>query len=418
MKRKLTVLSLLLVAILAIGALAACEGKFDQDTPEGVTKNYLDAVQKMDVERTEGLMFFVNDAQKEAFLNGALGIAVYWPQWKEAGVKMTIKFKSYEKLWGDETREQGKAVYSVVYVGTFGGTDMSMLNNDNEVKILDYRKIDGKWYLGTEFFIVTFNTDGGGTVAPQFLASGGKVTEPLAEPTKDGFLFDGWYADSAKTAEFNFETTLIRDNTTIFAKWKVDDREFAEVTFNTKGGTAIAPVSVEKGEKVAKPAADPTKTGFDFKGWYTSAALTTVFDFETTEINADTIVYAKWEAKLDTIENTLRAYLDALADLDAVAGLNTFHFASEDDRAAYLGSAMTSIATLWPTWALYDVTAVTVFKSYAKISGTDTTETGTLTYDATYTGIMAAYSGTDIQAVMNFVKVEGKWYISPAIPQA
>lgn len=67
-----------------------------------------------------------------------------------------------------------------------------------------------------------------------------------------------------------------------------------KVTFAVDGGTAVAEQSVKNGEKVIIPAANPTKEGFEFNGWYTSTAFSTAFDFTTQTITADVIIYAKW----------------------------------------------------------------------------------------------------------------------------
>ena len=50
---------------------------------------------------------------------------------------------------------------------------------------------------------------------------------------------------------------------------------------------------MKDGETATKPA-DPTRTGFTFKGWYSDAGLTSAFNFNTA-ITKDTTLYAKWE---------------------------------------------------------------------------------------------------------------------------
>ena len=66
------------------------------------------------------------------------------------------------------------------------------------------------------------------------------------------------------------------------------------VSFDTDGGTAVPDQSVRSGQKAEKPD-DPTKTGETFKGWYKEDTFTTVFDFDTDTISADTTIYAKFE---------------------------------------------------------------------------------------------------------------------------
>ena len=70
---------------------------------------------------------------------------------------------------------------------------------------------------GTTYFTVTFDTNGGSAVKSASVARNSKVTKP-ADPTKDGFIFDGWYADKALTMVFDFNTA-ITNNITVYAKW-------------------------------------------------------------------------------------------------------------------------------------------------------------------------------------------------------
>ena len=140
-------------------------------------------------------------------------------------------------------------------------------------------------------YIVTFNTNGGSAVADQTVAIGDKAVKP-ADPTRTGFTFAGWYADSALTEPFDFNT-VIQASTTIYAKWIEGDAPTVyTVSFETNGGSAVAAQIIASGGKAAKPA-DPTKSGSTFGGWYSDSALTTAFSFDT-PITADTVIYAKW----------------------------------------------------------------------------------------------------------------------------
>ena len=67
-------------------------------------------------------------------------------------------------------------------------------------------------------FTVTFNSNGGTEVASVEVDKDTTVTVPTA-PTKAGFVFDGWYADSAFTNAWNFDTDKVSANITLYAKW-------------------------------------------------------------------------------------------------------------------------------------------------------------------------------------------------------
>lgn len=112
-------------------------------------------------------------------------------------------------------------------------------------------------------------------------------------PTDTTKEFDKWYV-SGKTAELAAGDVLYSD-ITLAAQWKDKTEtppEKFDVTFQyADNTTADKVVSVEKGQKVAKPA-DPTRQGFKFLGWYNGD---TKFDFSTPITGAVTLT-AKWEA--------------------------------------------------------------------------------------------------------------------------
>ncbi|MBQ9384464.1 MAG: InlB B-repeat-containing protein, partial [Ruminiclostridium sp.] len=142
-----------------------------------------------------------------------------------------------------------------------------------------------------QYYTVTFNSNGGSAVAPQTVVSGKTATEPTA-PTKDGFNFEGWYTNTALTAKYDF-TMPVTSNFTLYAKWT--EKEAFTVTFNSNGGSAVAPQTVVSGKTAAEPTA-PTKDGFNFEGWYTNTGLTVKYDF-TTPVTSSFTLYAKWTEK-------------------------------------------------------------------------------------------------------------------------
>lgn len=138
-------------------------------------------------------------------------------------------------------------------------------------------------------FIVTFDNEGTRTTA--IIDNGAKLTAPAA-PTKEGYRFGGWYYDnSGSKAKWNFDTDTVTRAMTLTAKWV----QTYTVAFDTNGGSAVAPVTVDTGSTVTKPA-DPTKSGYTFGGWYKDSTLQTPWDFANGTVTADTTLYAKWTA--------------------------------------------------------------------------------------------------------------------------
>ena len=65
---------------------------------------------------------------------------------------------------------------------------------------------------------VTFNSNGGTEIAPKEVVSGLKIKAP-STPTKDKYLFRGWYEDSTFNKEFDFNTPITSD-ITLYANWE------------------------------------------------------------------------------------------------------------------------------------------------------------------------------------------------------
>ncbi|MDR0950454.1 MAG: S-layer homology domain-containing protein [Candidatus Ancillula sp.] len=74
-----------------------------------------------------------------------------------------------------------------------------------------------QWAINT--YQVTFNTNGGSSVASQTVNYGDQVTEPVVNPTKDNADFEGWYKDSGLSEVYDFNTPVI-SAFTLYAKWK------------------------------------------------------------------------------------------------------------------------------------------------------------------------------------------------------
>ena len=64
---------------------------------------------------------------------------------------------------------------------------------------------------------VSFETGEGSSVAPQAVADGSKATRP-DDPTREGYIFAGWYADEALTSPYDFNASVTAD-LTLHARW-------------------------------------------------------------------------------------------------------------------------------------------------------------------------------------------------------
>jgi uncharacterized repeat protein (TIGR02543 family) len=68
------------------------------------------------------------------------------------------------------------------------------------------------------------------------------------------------------------------------------------VSFDTGGGSALSSRTVKYNARIGSVPA-PKRSGYDFAGWFSDAALSAPFNVATVRIVADTTLYAKWNAK-------------------------------------------------------------------------------------------------------------------------
>ena len=145
-------------------------------------------------------------------------------------------------------------------------------------------------------FTITFDTRGGSEVKPITIAEGATITLPR-NPTKEGYLFDGWYLSDEFIEKFN-ATQTISSNITVYAKWKEDggnqdEKQSYTITFDTQGGSEVKSITIAEGETITLPS-NPTKEGYIFDGWYLSDEFIEKFN-ATQTISSDITVYAKWK---------------------------------------------------------------------------------------------------------------------------
>lgn len=163
--------------------------------------------------------------------------------------------------------------------------------------------LNAKWSV--KAYTITFDSKGGSEVA-KIEANYGADIPALATPEKKGHTFDYWYLTNENT-KFEIGSTMpaLDDlygsaNITLNAKWTV---KTITITFDSKGGSAVDPITLNYGDYIVNRPADPTLEGYTFTGWNTKEDGTgdayTVP--EIMEHDENITVYATWEKNQYTI---------------------------------------------------------------------------------------------------------------------
>ena len=109
-----------------------------------------------------------------------------------------------------------------------------------------------KWEINQ--YTITFDTNGGSEIAPITQDYGTEITAPDT-PTRKGYTFKGW--------DKEIPETMPAENITVKAQWEINQYT---ITFDTNGGSEIAPITQDYGTEITAPDT-PTRKGYTFKGW-------------------------------------------------------------------------------------------------------------------------------------------------------
>ena len=132
----------------------------------------------------------------------------------------------------------------------------------------------------TNQYTITFDTAGGSEIAPITQDYGTNITAP-ADPTREGYTFIGW--------DREIPMTMPAENMTVTAQWEINQYT---ITFDTAGGSEIASITQDYGTAITAPA-NPTREGYTFMGWDT--------EIPTTMPAENMTVIAQWEINQYTI---------------------------------------------------------------------------------------------------------------------
>lgn len=143
---------------------------------------------------------------------------------------------------------------------------------------------------GRKIRVNIYECNGMGYTANDFVTNDLKLTKPTTEPTKEGYVFDGWYLDEERTIALVVGQKISDDDdsVSIYPKWTVATLQ-VKVIDELNGNEVY---TVNYGETI--DLGEPTKPfGYVFGGYFTDEERTKAFDTNT-KIKAETILYIKW----------------------------------------------------------------------------------------------------------------------------
>ena len=155
--------------------------------------------------------------------------------------------------------------------------------------------LTAKWTANS--YTIAFDTNGGSDIDPITQDYGTQITAP-ADPTRGGYTFIGW--DKAIPA------TMPAGDMTITAQWRINQYT---ITFDTDGGSEIAPITLDYGTQITAPA-DPTREGYTFIGW--DKAIPATMPAEDLTVTAQWKDSEKPTGEIKIAENGWKSFLNTI----------------------------------------------------------------------------------------------------------
>jgi uncharacterized repeat protein (TIGR02543 family) len=162
---------------------------------------------------------------------------------------------------------------------------------------------------------VTFDSQGGSAVDAKAVVQGTAVGELPTAPTKDGYTFSGWFTAASGGAMVT-TSTVVTGNVTYYAQWTADKPVSITVSYNANGGS-VSPDSQQKTVgQIYGSLPTPTRGGYTFDGWYTSAnGGNKVTAASTVTSSSNHTLYAHWtqNAAVNIVSASLNAEQTAIS---------------------------------------------------------------------------------------------------------
>lgn len=263
-------------------------------------------------------------------------------------------------------------------------------------------------------YAVQYNANGGsGAPSSQTKYYGKSLTLSSTKPTRTGYDFQGWATSASGSVAYAPGASYTNNSAvTLYAVWKA---KTYTVKYDANGGSG-APSNQTKtyGKTLTLSSTKPTRTGYTFKGWATSASGSVVYDpGDAYTANSAATLYAKWKTITYTVTYNANGGSGAPSSQTKTYGKSLTLSSTKPTRAGYTfvswntkadgkgtsyapGASYTTNAAL----SLYAIWSVNTYTITYDANG------GTLTGDTTQTkthGTALQLTGTATRTDYTFI---------------
>ena len=138
-------------------------------------------------------------------------------------------------------------------------------------------------------YTITYDANNGECSKNSDIYIEGNAGITLPDAKREGYTFDGWYdEDNNKvTSPYTPEKDI-----TLHAKWTLNVNVIFKMNDGTDDNFVIS--TIKQGSKVEIPSTEPSRNGYSFTNWYTSADLSKEYNFDLI-VNENLTLYAGWK---------------------------------------------------------------------------------------------------------------------------
>ena len=117
-------------------------------------------------------------------------------------------------------------------------------------------------------YVIQFDSNGGVSIDDINFRAGETIKLPI--PTREGYIFDGWYDGDNLVAE----TIAPEGDLRLKANWRAEEvkKKTAKISFDASGGSSVAGIEYQCGKGVSLPA-NPSRSDYSFEGWTTKDGI-------------------------------------------------------------------------------------------------------------------------------------------------